>query len=168
MSYKNSYANMFDLIDDIFNSTFADSGLGSFRTTQPIRFNKHFQSTSFPPTNIAIDQKTKVMMIQSALSGVKEDWINLTFDGDCLKLVVDVPVEKETDNNYYIQTGLKKIAHLETSWTVDPRYFDREKVNVTFEDGLLTITIPPRDEVAPKKIPIFGNLKLDDLTKKED
>jgi len=167
MSFKN-YRNMFDLIDDIFNDAYYGAATGS---VQPVRFNKNISSQSFPPTNILIDQKTKIMTIQSALAGIHEDWINLSFDGDSLNLIVNVPKneeKKEETQNYYFQIGLKKIESLKTSWNVDPRYFDREKVEVKFDNGLLTITIPPREEVAPKKIPIFGNLKLEDLTKKEE
>jgi len=157
---------MFDLIDDIFNDFASVNNDCRKEWHQPARFNKQFSTSSFPPTNILIDKKTKVLTIQSALAGIHEDWINLEFDGDSLKLIIDVPGDKQQDildelNNHYFQLGLKKVQHTETAWTVDPRYFDREKVDVKFDNGLLTITIPPRDEVAPKKIPIFGNLKLE-------
>jgi len=157
---------MDDLIGNIFNEAFDIFGNWP---TESIRFNKSLSTAPFPPTNISIDQVTKVMTTQAALAGVKEEWINLSFDGDSLKLTVQVPQElKEGDKverPYYLQQGLKTFSNIETSWVVDTRYFDREKVSVQFNDGLLVIDIPPRDEVAPKKIPIFGKLQLE---KKED
>jgi len=160
----NYYRDVFEIVDDIFNNVFAIPR----SSYQPMRFNKQISSGSFPPTNVVIDQKTKILTIQAALAGIHEDWINLGFDGDYLKLIVDVPNKEEDkteeSSNYYFQLGLKKVEHVESSWKVDPRYFDREKVNVEFVNGLLTITIPPREEVAPKKIPVFGGLKLEDKT----
>jgi len=154
------YRDIFDIFDDMFNDVFAFQS-----ALQPSRFNKQIASQPFPPTNIIIDQKSKTLTIQAALAGIHEDWINLAFDGDNLKLVVDVPNKvddrKEDSNNYYLQLGLKRIERVETNWKVDPRYFDREQVKVTFDNGLLTITIPPREEVAPKKIPIFGGLQIE-------
>lgn len=154
--------NMFDLMDNIFNDAFR--AVDAFNRMEPGRFNKMISSSSFPPTNIMVDQVTKVMTIEAALAGVKEEWINLSFDGDNLKLVVKVPQEVKKGDTvchpYYIQQGLKTFSNLETSWAVDPRYFDRENVKVEFNNGLLQITIPPREEVAPKKIPIFGKLDL--------
>ena len=150
--------NMFDLFDDIFSNVFNESW-----ELSPGRFNKQISSSSFPPTNISIGTESKVMTIQAALAGIKEEQINLSFDGDYLKLIVDTPTT-ENDKNYFFQQGLKTISHFETKWGVDPRYFDREKVKVDFSNGLLTITIPPKEEVATKKIPLFGKLRLEDKT----
>ena len=168
------YRDMFELVDDIFSNTLNDamSVFGNVQRQQPARHNKMISSSSFPPTNIFIDQKTKILTIQSALAGVKEEWIDLSFDGDNLRLTVKVPQTIEKDEKtevctpYYFQQGLKTFSELKTSWTVDPRYFNREKVQVKFDNGLLIIEIPPRDEVAPKKISVFG--KLSETKKLED
>jgi len=148
---------MFDLIDDIFQNVWRESW-----DIQPSRFNKQISSSSFPPTNISVGTDSKVLTIQAALAGVKEEQINLAFDGDYLKLIVDIPAQSdEVSKEYFIQQGLKTFNHFETSWAVDVRYFDRDKVKVDFTNGLLTITIPPKEEVTAKKIPVFGKLQIE-------
>ena len=160
---------MYDLLDDIFNDAFKTFGLGT--ALQPSRFNKQLASQSFPPTNIVVDKVTKVLTITAALAGIEEDWINLSWDGDYLKLVVDVPNKvddsKEQSNNLYLQLGLKRIEHLETSWAVDPRFYSRDDIAVSFKNGLLTITIQPREDVKPKKVKLFGGLETKQIEAKD-
>jgi HSP20 family molecular chaperone IbpA len=158
------FRDMNSLLGSIFNDVFGDWP----QNYEPVRFNKMISTNSFPPTNISVDQNTKVMVIQSALAGIHEDWINLSFDGDQLKLVVDIPKKEEnTDANpYFFQQGLKNIQHLETSWTVDPRFYSREDVDVAFDNGLLTIKINPKEDVKPKQIKLFGGLNTKKLEEK--
>lgn len=161
---------MFDLIDDIFNESFFWNMNRRDASDGAPRQNRQISSNSFPPTNISINPDTKVLSIQAALAGVEEEWINLTFNSDQLKLVVKVPQttkpeeKPEVKKDFYLQTGLKTFSELETAWNIDTRYFDRDKVDVKYKNGLLQITIPPRDEVKPKNIPIFGKLKLEEKT----
>jgi HSP20 family molecular chaperone IbpA len=151
-----NYTNIFDIFDEIWSDTWS--------VIQPSRFNRAIASSDWPPTNCVIDQETKNLKFEVALAGVKEDEINLSFDGDYLRLIVDRKTgdkslkEGETKSDYVVQRGFKSVDHAEVSWTIDPRYYDRDGVDVTFENGLLTVIIYPRSEVAPKKVNLFGNL----------
>jgi len=145
----------FGSLYDLFDSVFSDFGFSRF-DTQP-RFNKLISSGDFPPTNVFVNNKTKEQIIEVALAGCSENDINLSFDGDNLKLVVDVPAEQAIEGDLIVlQRGLRKIRHIEVSWGVDPRFYDRDNVNVKLKDGLLTIKLCPREDVKPKKIPLFG------------
>jgi HSP20 family molecular chaperone IbpA len=154
------YNDVFDLIDGIFSDAFNSS----IDVIQPARFNKQISSAAFPPANVVVNTKTKDLTIQVALAGVKEDELNLSFDGDYLHLIVDRATgdknlkDGEEAIEYVIQRGLKTVDHAEVSWVIDPRYYDRDSANIKFEDGLLTIKVSPRSEVAPKKIKLFGKL----------
>jgi HSP20 family molecular chaperone IbpA len=155
-----NYTNIFDIFDDIWSDTFS--------VIQPSRYNKAIASSDWPPTNVLIDQKTKELTFEVALAGVKEDEINLSFDGDYLRLVVDRKTgdknlgEGESKTDYIVQRGFKTVNHAEVSWTVDLRYYDRENIKVTFENGLLKIVISPRTEVSPKSIHLFGTKSSDE------
>lgn len=163
MNRNTYYRDFFSLMDDIFNESFT-----VLERAQAPRVNKLISSDSFPPTNIMVDPKTKTMTIEAALAGIKEDQINLSFDGESIKLVIDATSSDERQVQHYVQRGLKKIGKLTTQYALDPRFYDREKVSVNFENGLLTITIPPREEVAPKKIPLFGKLSIEDKKEVEE
>jgi HSP20 family molecular chaperone IbpA len=147
---------LFDLFDSFFNDPGSLRGLN----TQPMRHNRLISTSSFPPANVIVDRETKELYIEVALAGCTEDNIALSFDSDRLKLVVDVPtIEDESESDpYYIQRGLKKIQHVETSWLVDPRFYNRETVKVEFNNGLLTIRLFPKEDVRPRKINVFGKL----------
>jgi len=153
---KNYYGEIKDLFD-LFDNLFSD-GFSKLNEIQP-RYNRLISTRDFPPANVSVDKETKELYIEVALAGCSEDNINLSFDSDYLKLIVDIPVSDENKPLYFIQRGLKKIGHIETSWIVDPRFYDRESVKVDFKDGLLTIHIFPKEEVRPKKINLFGNFK---------
>jgi HSP20 family molecular chaperone IbpA len=152
--------DLFNLFDDIFANVFSEVPQNS-RHTRLISVN------AFPPANVSVNKDTKELSIEVALAGIKEDEIELSFDSDQLKLVVEHPVEK-ADNIAYIQRGLRKVDHIETGWVIDPRYYSRDNVEVNFKDGLLTIKLFPREEVAPKKIKLFGKLPAKEIADKAE
>lgn len=164
-----TYDDFFHLFDEIFSDSvrFFETN----RNQQPIRFNKVVSSSQFPPADIFCNQKTKELTIRVALAGYSKNDINLSFDGDYLKLIAERPddtkdvKEGETITELVIQRGIKLPRKVECSWIIDPRYYSRDNVDVSYEDGLLKIVISPREDVAPKTISLFGNL---DLSKKEN
>jgi HSP20 family molecular chaperone IbpA len=105
------------------------------------------------------------LKIEVALAGYNKDNINLSFDTDHLILTIKkprVPNEEFVD----LQRGIKNVEDAVIKWKIDPRYYDRESVDAKFNDGLLTIFVNPRTEVAPKKISIFGDLQLESAEQK--
>jgi len=159
MSNRNYYTDMLRVIDSLFEDI---RNIPSIE--QPSRFNKAISSASFPPSNVLVNPDTKVLTIQVALVGCEEKDISLSFDADYLRLCVNKETgdkevkEGESVVEYVFQRGLRLVEKAEVSWLIDPRYYDRETVKVEFKNGLLTINIYPRSEVAPKKINIFGGL----------
>jgi HSP20 family molecular chaperone IbpA len=158
-----SYNDLFSLFDEIFSDSTRFFRLVE-NHTQPQRFNKLVSSSQFPPANILCDTKTKELKIQVALAGYSENDISLSFDGDYLRLLVDRSdgdknlSEGEEITEYVMQRGIKLPQRVEASWIIDPRYYSRENVQVSFKDGLLTIIISPRDEIKPVNIKLFGKL----------
>jgi len=147
----NGFKDLFQLMDDIFST----DGFATIYDRQP-RFNRLISTRDFPPANVSVNKETKELLIEVALAGCNEENVNLSFDSDYLKLIVDVPTKAEIEPLHFIQRGLKKIQHIETSWIVDHRFYDRDNVKVEFNNGLLMIRIFPKEEVRPKKINLFG------------
>jgi HSP20 family molecular chaperone IbpA len=162
------YDDFLSLFDQIFSDSARQLDKFAENNNQPARYNKLMSTSQFPPANIFCNTKTKVLRIEVALAGYSEDDLNLSFDGDRLKLIVDRPDgdkslgEDEKVEEYVMQRAIKLPKHFVSEWLIDPRYYDRDSVTVNYKDGLLTINISPRAEVAPKKIALFGNLKLED------
>jgi HSP20 family protein len=142
--------SVFDIVEDIFNSADPFRLLDSFQTPRQIR---ELSASSFPPTDICISAD-KEYLIKIALAGIEESQIKLDFEGRTLQLAVDnEPVEGE----HVIQNGIKSFTHLETSYAI-PKQWDIEKLEARFKQGLLTIKIPPKEEVA--KLPAKKAVKL--------
>jgi len=158
------YNDLFSLMDAMFN----DTGFPDL-LEQP-RHNKLISTGDWPPANVIVNTETKELTIEVGLVGVTEDQINLGFDGDNLKLVVHtLPVEREPISKLdaplrYLQRGLRRIGSVECSWKIDPRFYDRDNVEVKLVNGLLTIKMQPREDVKPKKIDLFGSYKPIDST----
>lgn len=147
-----------DLFDSIFNDFFYDLP----RTN----YSKLISSGSFPPSDIWVDKETKTCNIQVALAGVPENAIAVDYDSGKMKLFVNCGKD-ENDEKYTIQNGIRKIGKLTTSWAIDDSYYDVEKTNVTFVNGLLTISIPAKEEIAKPTVKrLFGETKnqLEDKT----
>jgi molecular chaperone IbpB/HSP20 family protein len=154
------YDDLFGLFDEIFSDSARFFKLVD--NSQPARFNRLVSSSQFPPADIVCDTKTKKLTIRVALAGYSEEDINLSFDGDYLKLVVNRSVdEKEEVPEYVMQKGIKLPNHVEASWIIDPRFYDRESAKVSFENGLLVVNIFPREDMKPKNIKIFGSLNTE-------
>jgi len=149
------FGDIFDLFDSVFNNSISRS----FEMQQPARYNRLISTGDFPPANVVVNKETKELIIEVALAGCSEDNVKLSFDSDYLKLEVEIPQEDvNTDQFIVLQRGIKKYKYIKASWVVDPRFYNRDEVDVTLKDGLLTIRISPKDDVKPRKINVFGKL----------
>ena len=149
---------IFDLVDEVVNNAF--NGFDDdayFSTYIPAKVEKEICSSSFPPSNVDINQDTKVLTIECSLTGVKEDEFSLDFENDKIKLVVKK--DNDMSKRYYLQHGLKLISNGEIIWKVDLRNYDRDSTKVTYENGLLRIVIQPNELSKPRTQKLFGKLK---------
>jgi HSP20 family molecular chaperone IbpA len=105
-----------------------------------------YPAYSFPPANIYITPE-KNMVFEFALSGFDENTINLEFKGDYMILSAKITESnKEPDNAKYFKKRLKFKDIEENKYYVPESKFNREKVNAVFKNGLLRVTIPPKDD----------------------
>lgn len=144
------------LLDDTF---FSDPIWREFFDTTPVRFNPNECSNAYPVSNKYVDPETKELHIECALTGVSEDEFVLdVVDGD--KIVLDIHRSKgdDTKKDVQLQHGLRYVEDSKVSWSFNPRYNDISKAKVTYENGLLSIVVPPAKEVTTTKT-LFGNYK---------
>ena len=129
------------------------------------RMNRIFEE-SFPKSRVfegplatglwspAVDiyETDKAIVLKVELPGLSKDDINIEIKDDNLILRGERKFEKDIrEENYHrIERSYGKFSR---SFSL-PGSIDRNKVDATFKDGVLEITIPKAEETKPKQIEI--------------
>ena len=142
------FDRMFRGIDD-FSEEFKRGCCNTITLTNGISIYEN----KFPPMNVQIKPDTKDLLFEFALSGYSKDEMSVDFDEDylCLKLEPKEPEEKKT----FIKHGIRS-SKCEAKYFVPSAKYDVEKSNADFKDGILSIFIPAKEEIKPKRILIGG------------
>lgn len=97
------------------------------------------------------------VVVKSAVPGVKPDDIDITISGNTLSISGETKEEEEVTEENYIR---REHRHGSFSRSVVlPEGVDPDKAEATFDDGILTLTIPKVPEAKPKVIKIKGQKK---------
>ena len=120
---------MFSLSDLVFRPELYDQGLA--RSTAP----------AF--TGSAITKNEDSYTLTQELPGISERDIEITAEGQSLKIFA------ETESESYTRSYRKSFTLPED---VDPR-----KISAEYRDGMLVVALPMREELQPKKIKVNIN-----------
>lgn len=106
---------------------------------------------SYPPANIYLT-KEKNLIFEIALAGFEEKDINLQFRGDHLYFSARAHRDSEPEPGVqYFKKRLKLRDIEDQRYYVPQDKFDQEKVEASFKNGLLKITIPALEDVSEQK-----------------
>lgn len=90
------------------------------------------------------------LVAQVAVPGVDPDDIEITLTGDMLTIRGEIAEEKEEKNRQYLW---REMARGEFVRSVSlPAGLETDKAEAEFKNGLLTLTIPKREEAKAKRI----------------
>lgn len=141
MTVRSQFPNLLTstFFDDVFTGAFSDWDTAYKRTTQ-----------GYPVVDI-LKQKDGSVTMEFALAGFRKSDLN-----------VDVQPEK---NTIIVSAAILDATEEETQRRIARRNFSKSYVNydsnldlahttAKFEDGLLTITVPPRPETKPLTVEI--------------
>ena len=104
-------------------------------------------SQVFPPINVFYRADNKAVSIEAALAGYKKSELNISVEGNRI-IVAGNPAEEKKEGTY-LKQRIKKQA-FKRAYEI-PETYDLEKTEVTYEDGILSITVPAKEVVAPAK-----------------
>src|SRR5215203_2589494 len=104
-----------------------------------------------PPVDIYETEKHEVVL-KAELPDVKREDINLTFENGVLTLKGERKFDQETKKDQYHRRE-RRYGAFSRSFTV-PNTVDATRISAAFKDGLLTITLPQREEAKPKQISV--------------
>jgi HSP20 family protein len=135
-----------DRVNQLFNQTFG--GFENFGFEQPLT-----SETFLPPVDIVEDDHNITM--QAEIPGVKQEDLNITLESNVLTITGERKFkhEEKKENVHRMERRYGKFTR---SFTL-PASVDAEHVNATFENGLLNITLPKREEFKAKQITIGVN-----------
>ena len=94
------------------------------------------------------------LVLEAELPGMKRDDFELSFENNVLTLTGERKFEKkeEGDNYHRIERGYGSFAR---SFTL-PQTVTAEGANAEFENGVLRISLPKREETKARKIEVTG------------
>ncbi len=156
-----TYANPFRAIDEfekhLFGTPFASyetKGVGLFRTDikEDAEGNKYTLQADLPgfKKDDIEDADGNKYTLQADLPGFKKDDIKLDVDGDLLTISAERKNEA-TDGDEAAGYIRRERSYGSYSRQFDISAIDPEKISASYEDGVLTLEMPKKEELVPKK-----------------
>jgi HSP20 family protein len=107
-----------------------------------------------PPVDI-FENDNQEIVLRAELPGVSKEDIDIRVENNTLTLRGERKRASEIRNEQYHRVE-RAYGAFSRSFSL-PSRIDTEKVKADFKDGLLTITLPIRDEAKPKQIEVAVN-----------
>lgn len=129
------------------------------------RFNRSFAATSarrdeemslgtwLPPVDIAEDGDRIVLTAE--LPGFKEDQIEIQMEGGVLTMRGERKFEDEKEGRSFHRVE-RSYGQFVRSFTL-PNNVDRDNIKASFQNGVLEIALPKREEAKPRQIRVTGD-----------
>jgi HSP20 family protein len=92
------------------------------------------------------------LVVKAALPGVKPEELDITINGDTLTIRGEHKEEQETKEDDYLYRE-RSYGTFSRSVTI-PVKVKSDKAKATFEDGVLTLTLPRADQIKPRQIKV--------------
>ena len=102
-----------------------------------------------PPVNIRETQES--YRLEAEIPGLTKDDIQITLENNVLRLAGERKLDEATKNSY--QRIERAYGSFSRSFVL-PSQVNTEKVEASFQDGVLTITVPKAEQAKPRKINI--------------
>jgi HSP20 family protein len=96
-------------------------------------------------------------VVKTAVPGVKPENIDITISGTTLTISGETKEEEEVKEENYIRRE-RRLGSFSRS-VVLPESLKADEAEASFEDGVLTLTIPKAPEAKPKVIKVKGKKK---------
>ncbi len=114
-------------------------------------------TTKWAPTADVVETKDAII-IKAELTGMTEKDINVELENGVLTLKGERTLEKETEEKGYRRIE-RSYGTFNRSFTLPP-HADTKNINAVYNNGLLEITIPKKEETKPKAIHVDVKKKL--------
>ena len=97
---------------------------------------------------VNIYEKDDIFYLEAQLPGIKKENVKLEIDGDYLSLSAEQCKENEVKSDKYY---MKEIAQGKFVRSFRfPQEVDKDKLSAKFEDGILKVELPKKEEIKPE------------------
>ena len=153
-----NYMDLGDVFDEIFDAAqefnsefqrnFNDNDIRSFNFgNQSFDENTDFYPNySYPPMNVLMTED-RSLVFEFALAGFDEKDLNLSFLGDYMIFSAEIKNNSDEDNVRYFKRRLKMKNIDKQKYYVPLGKYAQDEVKAVYKNGILRVTIPPKDEV---------------------
>ncbi len=121
-----------------------------------------FESANFPfsngniATKINVSETDNAVEITAELPGVSEKDVDISVSSNVITLKGERKVEKEERDKGGYRHIERRYGTFQRSFSV-PGGFDGNKIQARYENGVLHLTLPKREEKKPKQIDVKVN-----------
>ena len=105
------------------------------------------KGSSLPAVNIKEDENS--FEVSVAVPGFKKSDFNIELDNDVLTISSEKEVKAETEESNYVRREFGYTS-FKRAFTLPENIVNDDKVKANYEDGVLHITLPKREEAKPK------------------
>ncbi len=142
---------MYDL-SQVFDALFCDFE-SVFKTPTIQSGGEIYHAANFPPVNIYINEESKDLTFEFAVAGYNKEDMNITFEGDKMKLSIN-GIDNKKEGLKLLKKGFKTPS-IETTFTVPVSKYRTGDAVADMKDGVLVINIPALEEIIPKQLLIY-------------
>ena len=119
---------------------------------------RHFAFGRDEITPIDVYHTDKEFVVKVSLPGVKPEEIDISISGDCLTIKGETKSEEKIEREDYLYQE-HRYGTFSRSVAL-PSELKTDKAEVSFENGILILTIPKSEEVKPKQIKVKAKSAL--------
>ncbi len=103
-------------------------------------------------TPIDMFHTEKEVVVKASLPGVKPEEVDISISGDCLTIKGEARAEEKIEREDYLYREHRYGAFSRS--VALPNDLQTDKAEASFENGILTLTIPKSEEAKPKQIKV--------------
>ncbi|AUP80856.1 Hsp20/alpha crystallin family protein [Flavivirga eckloniae] len=137
------YQNQFPgLLDRLFNSDFDSFNRSNFSNT----------NTTLPSVNIKEDVDS--FFVEVAAPGFEKSDFNIEVNNDLLTISSEKKTTNTPKDNERVSRQEFSYQSFKRSFTL-PELVDDEKISAKYENGILSVSIPKKEEAKPKPVKLI-------------
>jgi HSP20 family protein len=111
--------------------------------------NRHYSTTDTTLPSVNIKESDDDFEVELAAPGFDKKDFNIELNHDLLTISSEKKIDKETKEGQQFAKREFSYQSFSRSFTL-PNTADSEKINAKYENGILRITIPKKEEAKPK------------------
>ena len=111
--------------------------------------NRNFSDTNTTLPSVNVKENADEFMVEVAAPGFEKDQFKIELNNDVLTISSEKKIENETKDEERVTRKEFSYQSFSRSFTL-PSLVERDKINAKYEKGILSITIPKKEEAKPK------------------